>query len=93
MIVVVAAELMTVALVLLKTVEAVHLRQQGLHLWLGLVARFEPEMGLWMLLLRVRYSLVLKLKRTLDGERCSAVPADGPCPHRHRERERGSRRG
>lgn len=90
MIVVVAAELMTVVVPVLKTVVgAVHLRlQQGLHLWFGLVEWFEPVMGLRMLLLRARYSLVLllKLKRTLDGERCSVV--DGLC---HREQERGSR--
>jgi hypothetical protein len=54
MIVVVAAELTIVVPALLKTVVgAVHLRlQRGLHLRLGLVARFEPAvMGLRMLLL------------------------------------------
>jgi hypothetical protein len=98
MIVVVVAELMTVAPVPLKTVVgAVHLRlQRGLHLRLGPVARFEPAvMGLRMLLLRARYSLVLllKVKRTLDGERCSAPLVNGLCVHCHREQERGSRGG
>ena len=85
MIVVVVAELMTVVVLLVKTVVgAVHSRQQqGLHLRLRLVARFEPAvMGLRMLLLRARYSLVLllKLKRTLDGERCPLL-VDGDCHH------------
>jgi hypothetical protein len=84
--IVVAAELMTVVVPVLRTVGAVHLRQQGLHLWL-LVARLELEMGLWILLLRAWYSLlVLKLKRMLDGERCSELVND-LCLHCHREQE------
>jgi hypothetical protein len=89
MIVVVAAELMTVVVPVLKTVVgAVHLRlQQGLHLRLGLVEWLQPVMGLRMLLLWARYSLVLllKLKRTLDGEGCSVV--NGLCLHCHHEQE------
>ena len=65
--IVAAAELTTVVLGL-KTVGAVHLIP-GLHLWL-LVEKLQPGMGLRMLL-RVWYShsLLLNLKRTLDGER------------------------
>jgi hypothetical protein len=85
MIVVVAAQLMTVVLVLKTVVGVVHLRQQGLHLRPGLVARLQPPVtGLWMLLLRARYSLVLlKLNRTPDVEGCSLV--DGLCLHSHHE--------
>jgi len=92
-VVVVVAESMIAVQVLLKTVVGVvHLRpQRGLHLRLGrLVARIEPVLGLWMLLLQARYSpvLLLKLSRTLDGQRCS-----GLCVHGHREQEGGSQRG
>jgi hypothetical protein len=78
---IVAGELMTAVS---KTVGAVHSRQR-LHSWLGLVT-FEPAMGLWMVLLRARYSLVLlpSLKRTLDGERFSVL-VNGLCLHCHRE--------
>ena len=86
---VVAAESKTVVRPVLKTVGAVHLRQQGLHLRLGLVARIEePAMGLWMLLPLAWYShsLVLRLKR-IDGEQCSVLVNGLSCLHYHREQE------
>ncbi len=67
---IVVAQLMTVVPGL-KFVGAVHSRQ-GRHLRLGL-GRLQPAMELWKLLLRARYSLVLKLRRTPDGELASVV--------------------
>lgn len=69
--IVVVAELMTVVLGL-KTAEAVHLRR-GPHLWLLVERLQQPAKGSRTLPLRARYSLLLNLKRTLDGELCSVL--------------------
>lgn len=90
MIVVVVAELMTVVVRALKTVVgAVHLKLlRGLHLWLEL-ARSRPVSELLRTLpLRARNLrvLLLKVKRTLDGERC-CVLVSGLCLHYYRLQE------